>query len=303
MTQKTRIKKLFTPIDFVFIGWFILAFILIAIAPNPVEYNYLLLLYHILIIACMISFFLYCRNRLKYSRLLLLFRFAYPPFFFTLQFEEIYLTNRIFFKDLLDPWFISLEEKIFGLQPSMVLWHKMPWDWFSEFMHFAYFMFYPLFAFVVIEPFIKKRYSLFAKIVFIITFSFSLCYTIYMILPVAGPRIAIPESNNIPHNGFIFAAIMRYIYSKAAIVGAAFPSSHCAMAVVNMLIVHKYIKWAKVLITIITIALIFSTFYLRYHYVIDSIAGVIFGVFCFYFSEWLLRKLRKKNFLWITDII
>lgn len=298
----SRIKHIFTPIDFVFVGWFTLAAVLILFAKKPPQNSLWLIIYHVLIILGAVSFYRYSDGRLNDSKLLLLFRFAYPPFFFVNQFESVYLTNRIFFKDLLDPWFIDLEEKIFGLQPSLVLWHKMPWDLFSEFMHFTYFMFYPLFAFVIIEPFVKKRYEIFAKIVFIITFSFSLCYTIYMILPVAGPRIAIPSSNDIPHNGFLFAWIMRQIYANAAIVGAAFPSSHCAMAVVNTLIVYKYIKWARIPVTIIVSALVFSTFYLRYHYVIDSIAGVIFGVFCFYFSEWLLKKLRKSGFKWIASL-
>jgi membrane-associated phospholipid phosphatase len=299
--MRNQIKKIFTPIDIVFVIWQILAIAIIAFRRNPIQNVESLYTYHILMIIGCVMIFYSLRNWESKNKLLLLLRYSYAPLFFVLQFSEIELVNHSFFEQWLDPFFMRIDYLIFGCQPSICFWMAFPSDFFSEFMHLAYFMFYPIFFIVILVPFIKKQYEGFLNIVFVLSFSFMLCYLIYFIVPVIGPRIYINEAAAIPHNGFLFSSIMTILYRDVAVQGAAFPSSHCAMAVVNLLLINKYIKSLRIPALFVVFFLVLSTFYCRYHYFIDSLAGVLFGIASFYLSMALLKKLKSLNFKWMYN--
>ena len=77
---------------------------------------------------------------------------------------------------------------------------------------------------------------------------------------------------------------------------AAFPSSHVGMSTVCMLLAlaakRKWLFWAMLPLWVL---LVFATVYIKAHYVIDSLAGLLFAVvffllFSWVFSCWLKRK-------------
>ncbi len=293
-----KIKEILSPPDVVFLGWLLLASILILFRRNDVPYSRLFLGIFIGLFL-VTAFILYLVRNIHSNRFgFLILRYSYAPFFFLLKFESVHFLNRLYFSELLDPIFIRAEEAIFGLQPSIEFWKAVPYDFFSEIMHMTYFAFYPMFAFLILYPLFKRRMDDFLSIIFVLVFAFDIFYLIYYILPVAGPRIVIPEAAAIPHNGYIFSNIMVFIYKFGGITGAAFPSSHCGMATVNTLLVWRYIKPARWPITIISTLLVISTFYLRYHYVIDSIAGITTGIVLYLTGVKLLSYLKKQNFRW-----
>jgi membrane-associated phospholipid phosphatase len=161
-----------------------------------------------------------------------------------------------------------------------------------------------MFAFILLTLLFKKNFSDFGKAAYIISSSFMVCYTIYFILPVAGPRIALAPAVDIPHNGYLFPKIVNYLFEHGNVPNAAFPSSHCAMATVNTLVVWKFIKKARLPFTIIAFLLVLSTVYCRYHYLVDSIAGIITGVICFSLFSRFVDMMIKNGYLWnITNKI
>jgi len=70
----------------------------------------------------------------------------------------------------------------------------------------------------------------------------------------------------------------------------AFPSGHTAVALVTLFFAWKYQQRAlfRVLVPAVS-ALIVSTVYLRYHYVIDVIAGVLLALLTIFISPWTHR--------------
>ena len=76
----------------------------------------------------------------------------------------------------------------------------------------------------------------------------------------------------------------------------AFPSGHTAIAVLSAMLASTYRLRIKLIYWILTIGIIFSTVYLRYHYVVDVIAGIIFALIVWRLNEkWHLSDLK----IWI----
>ncbi|MBI2418737.1 MAG: phosphatase PAP2 family protein, partial [Ignavibacteriales bacterium] len=73
-----------------------------------------------------------------------------------------------------------------------------------------------------------------------------------------------------------------------------FPSGHTMMTAMIMYLSVIYRSNTRVFIVITGSLLIFATVYLRYHYVTDVIAGLIFMVFALWSGKLYFNKVRKN---------
>jgi hypothetical protein len=85
-------------------------------------------------------------------KLLRLLGDIYLPFIFPLFYSEMEHLGLVFydFHASLDPWFIALENTLFGAQPSLVWSQTWPWPWLHELLEFAYFSYYFIFLLTLI---------------------------------------------------------------------------------------------------------------------------------------------------------
>ena len=210
----------------------------------------------------------------------------------------------------LDPVVATWEQEIFHCQPSLLFSEQMPWWWFSELMHFGYGSYYFLLLIVPLMYFARYRAD-FLRASFILITSFFLFYIIFDFLPVAGPQYyfhAIGTDSAMkgvfPDVGTYFAThreclpmpgsdgpchiFVQTMHDAGERPTAAFPSSHVGIATVLLLLLGRYCKKLKTLEPLvyyipIYILLSLSTVYIKAHYAIDAIAGLVFGVI-FYFA-------------------
>jgi membrane-associated phospholipid phosphatase len=75
----------------------------------------------------------------------------------------------------------------------------------------------------------------------------------------------------------------------------AFPSGHTAIAIVVLAMAARYQRRLFYPLLVITVSLMISTIYLRYHYVIDVIAGVLLAVLCLGVTFWLYREPGERS--------
>src|SRR5207245_8291738 len=75
-----------------------------------------------------------------------------------------------------------------------------------------------------------------------------------------------------------------------AIQRAAFPSGHTAIAIVVLAMAARYQRRLLYPLLGMTVSLVVSTVYLRYHYVIDVIAGLLLAGLCLGVTFWLYRE-------------
>lgn len=286
-----NILKKLNIIDAVVIGYCILTGIIIALGWNKLENLSLHLLLRIVFIA--ISLLMISQNDTK-NKFILFVRYFYPLIFLGFFYSETDYYNNLLFENL-DPYLVKLEQVLFGFQPSLRFSNIFSSKWFSELMHFGYFSYYLLTVGVPLLIYYKLPEH-FIKSMFIIIFSFCLYYLIFIIFPSIGPQFYFSVQDTSVPKGFLFDKIMHLIVSNAETETGAFPSSHVGMTIIFLILIWKHHRKYFIILLSISIILILSTVYIKAHYAIDIIAGVISGFLFFYLSRFIYTSINKKSY-------
>jgi membrane-associated phospholipid phosphatase len=88
----------------------------------------------------------------------------------------------------------------------------------------------------------------------------------------------------------VFFQVMGWIYDRFEATGAAFPSSHVAVALCTLFFSFRYLRRVRYLHLVAAILLCVSTVYGRYHYVLDVVAGIAVAALLVPLGDWLYRK-------------
>ena len=248
-------------------------------------------------------------SRYPGQRWLDLLRHFYPVLLYTSLFCETSHINLMFAGRYLDPEFIQLEEWVFGFQPSLWFMKKLPFLAVSELFYAAYFSYYLMIAGVSLALFWQNR-SHFFHFLTVTTLLFYGCYLIYVFLPVIGPQVFFVNFPGYPSpppwpvqpvaaftpkfpeaiTAGPFFHILKVVYFKFGSTGAAFPSSHVAVAVCTLYFSRRYLpRWRWIHGTFVVL-LCFATVYCRYHYVVDVLAGLTMAAVFIPLGNWLYKK-------------
>lgn len=228
--------------------------------------------------------------RFPTNGLLDLVRHYYAIPLFIAFYRETELLNQMFHAGYLDPHFLRLEQWLFGMQPGLELMPRFPATWLAEVLYAAYFSYYLMIAGVGLTLLLRDRRQ-FAHFIAVVSFVFYICYTIYIFVPVVGPRIVyrglveqplpqevIPAANFDPPASVARAVcfrLMAWIYDHFEAAGAAFPSSHVAVAFCTLYFSFLYLRKIRYVHLTALILMCVSTVYGRYHYVVDVAAGML----------------------------
>ena len=239
------------------------------------------------------------------------FRHFYPVLLYTFFFCETGMLNRMFFADYLDPLLIHWEQAVFGHQPAVLFMQKLPYLAVSELFYAAYFSYYVMIAGVGIALFIRNRQHFF-HYVSVISFIFYICYTVYIFIPVIGPRVFFREIDgyNLPAElqqlavvdyypqaiqSGPFYQLMAWIYRTFESPGAAMPSSHVAIALCTVYFSFRYLPRIRYAHLAAAILLSLATVYCRYHYALDVVAGVLTTALLLPLSNLLYRRFGNSH--------
>jgi membrane-associated phospholipid phosphatase len=233
---------------------------------------------------CLIHF----HARRPANRVLDFFRHYYPILFYAGFYHETGLLNQTLCSGYLDPHFLRLEKWLFGWQPGLELMERFPSRALSEILYASYFSYYLMIGGVGLALLLRDRRQ-FAHFISVVSFVFYVCFLIYIFTPVVGPRILLRDIVDAPLPADVapvtapvtpesvgagmFFGIMAWIYRHFETPGAAFPSSHVAVAICTVYFSFLYlrpIRWAHLAVAVL---LCISTVYCRYHYVADVVAG------------------------------
>jgi len=235
-------------------------------------------------------------------------RHFYPVLLYTGFYRETGELNQMFVSGYLDPFFIRLEGRVFGVQPSLEAMPWLPYLWVSELFYAAYFSYYAMIVGVGLALFRRSRQQFF-HYVSVVSFVFYLCYLAYIFTPVMGPRIFLREITEYrlpddvqpaivpPYPPAIqtgpFYQLMTWIYRIFEAPGAAFPSSHVAVALSTVWFSFLYLRRIRLLHLVVAVLLCLATIYCRFHYAVDVIAGVLAAAMLVPLGNWLYFKYPK----------
>ncbi len=219
---------------------------------------------------------------------------AFPLVIFT--FKQIYYLVRPMHpgRDY-DQLLIWLDRALFGVDPTRWM-ASFAQPFLTELLQIAYSLFYAIFLIIGIELYRNRDASGFRFFRFSIVYGFLLSYVGYFALPSVGPRFTLHDFANIDNDlpGLLVTPALRWFVnifesihggmsSSAALAVAqrdVFPSGHTMLTIVAVALAYRYRLHVRRYMLGIGILLIIGTVYLRYHYVVDLIAGASLGVFC-----------------------
>ncbi|MEJ5305630.1 MAG: phosphatase PAP2 family protein [Ignavibacteria bacterium] len=215
-----------------------------------------------------------------------------------------------------DELLIKIDRWIFGVDPTHFL-YQFSHPVITEILQIVYTSFYLLPIIVGIDLLRNKKYEEFEFAAFLIVYGFFLSYLGYFSLPAVGPRFTLHDFFNIDNElpGLLLTPYLRefvnigesipkgVVNPHLLVQRDVFPSGHTQMTLLTMYATIKFNTRTKYFIIPTGILLIISTVYLRYHYVIDLIAGAIFMIITLWTGRLIYRAWNRYTERKIPDWI
>jgi membrane-associated phospholipid phosphatase len=114
-------------------------------------------------------------------------------------------------------------------------------------------------------------------------------------LPAATQQLAVTDAYPDAVQAGVFFQIMKWVYRVFEAPGAAFPSSHVAVALCTVFFSFRYLRPIRYLHLAVAILLCFATVYCRYHYVVDVLAGLVTAAAVIPLGNWLYFKFGQPE--------
>ncbi len=191
---------------------------------------------------------------------------------------------------------VAVDHALFGVHPTVWL-ERMIHPALTAVLQFAYTSYYFIPITLAIVLIAKGRNEEFEEALFGIVLCFYLSYIGYLFVPAVGPRFTLEHLQTADlRTTPLIKAIQDLINGMEHNKTDAFPSGHTAVALMAVYYAWKYRERKLFGMLVPTVsALIFSTVYLRYHYVIDVIAGIALTFLTIYLAPALRDVLSRAT--------
>jgi membrane-associated phospholipid phosphatase len=213
--------------------------------------------------------------------------YCYP--FVISVFKEIYLMVRPIHPVDYDQLLIAADRWLFGVNPTQWL-GQFAHPVLTEILQLSYFSYYLIFILVGVELYRRYPIEEFDHGAFLIVYGFYLSYLGYFLLPAVGPRFTLHDFYAIEKDlpGLWLTPWMRAFINAGESISATmpnavefvqrdvFPSGHTQLTLVSTYLAFRYRLPSRKLIATLATLLVIGTVYLRYHYVVDLLGGVVF---------------------------
>ncbi|PKL89953.1 MAG: hypothetical protein CVV23_02665 [Ignavibacteriae bacterium HGW-Ignavibacteriae-2] len=251
-------------------------------------------------------FFVAYLYKQKKNLLIEQFYFWYPVPLIFLSFKELYFMVKPIHGVDYDNVLINIDRFLFGGDPTHYL-YSISNPVLTELLQIVYATFFFLPIILGINLLFCGKEKEFHFSTFAVVFGFFLSYIGYLLVPAIGPRFTLHEfaNTNIELPGLFLTNYLREIVNAGESIPAGtlnpaavvqrdvFPSGHTQMTLIVMYLSVKFKSPTRYFFLINGTLLVFSTVYLRYHYVADLIGGLIFMIITMTLGKWLYNKWRN----------
>jgi len=171
----------------------------------------------------------------------------------------------------------GIDQRFLGVHPTVWL-ERLTWPPLTEVLQLTYSSYYflPLVLGVVLWR--QRSFEKFHFWVFIVVLGFYLSYLGYIAVPAIGPRFlaSIVEAQTIPLTGvWLFEPVRAMLDRAEGITRDCFPSGHTELTLLVLVYARRFHRRVFWWLLPLGTGVIISTVYLRYHYVIDVVAGAL----------------------------
>ena len=206
-------------------------------------------------------------------------RRLYPMVWLLAFWTEVDLVRRQLGDGAHDAWVVALEDAVLGIHLHEIWMPNMHSLWFSELMYAAYFGYYLTLVLPVLWLLARRSDEVLMDALFRMMATFTVCFVLYALWPVDGPRQVAPFFDGPNARGVFYRLVDFVAVQNGMSLGAAFPSSHVAGVVTVAWVARRYMpRWAFWILSLEAAGVFLSTFYTQQHYAIDAVAGVMVAV-------------------------
>jgi membrane-associated phospholipid phosphatase len=170
---------------------------------------------------------------------------------------------------------LALEERLFGSSPAVWLSQRLPWRPLSELLHLGYLSFYLMAPALLLALRHEEEVALVQRAGAAVWVASFVCFIFF---PVEGPRPRL-EPLDPALQGPCYA-LCHWLSGTGAARAAAFPSVHAGLATLVWLLAWRWRRRLAWALLPFTLALLLGTVYGRFHYAVDSLAGMLLALAC-----------------------
>lgn len=248
----------------------------------------------------------------------LLRRFYVIPIIY-LMYDQIHVYVPVVHPMDYDALLIDADRFLFGTDPTVWL-AQYSFPVLTEYLQICYFLFYLLPIMQAIELWKKGRIEDLDVFARGMAFCYFVSYVAYFALPAIGPRFTLHDfgSLNADLPGLWLTSWIREVvnvgggvavgmaHPEAVVNRDCMPSGHTMLTLVNIMLGFRFGSRFRWLFVVVGGSLIISTVYLRYHYVVDVIVGIVMALIFLPLEPVVDRSVRKGldvlRFRWKTHL-
>ena len=178
---------------------------------------------------------------------------------------------------------------LIGETPSILM---QAWvsPWLTELMSACYQLFFPYLTLAVLAYSVREASV--ARSAFVGLFSlYAVGFFGYTVMPALGPHLALADEFHAHLNGGPVTAYNAHLIKQFSTGVDVFPSLHVAVSSYLLLIDRRFTPLRFRILLLPCMGLWLSTFYLRYHYLIDVLAGFAVAGF----GYWMARLEENRH--------
>jgi membrane-associated phospholipid phosphatase len=221
------------------------------------------------------------------------FRHWYPVVYVGACYKEMALFIPAVRHTDADQWLADLDFRLWGAHPTVWL-ERIGNPWLTEFLQVVYTLFVPAVLFVAYLLWRRRRYAEFQYYAFLIALGFLASYIGYLAVPARGPRFLLRDLQHAPLQGrWLFHGMQATLDRLESAHYDCFPSGHTELTILawwSSRMVSR--RWFYIYFAY-TPCIIFATVYLRYHYSVDVLAGIVLASILIAATPWMYRKLSQ----------
>jgi membrane-associated phospholipid phosphatase len=217
----------------------------------------------------------------------------YPLLLIPFFYGEIPFLNQTFLSAARDGSIHAFEKALFPSEPARTFATTVAWPVLSEALHMAYLSYYLIIYGPFLILYFTGKREAFEETALAIVLTYYCCYSIYVLAPVRGPWDLVPMSPEAPDGPLRRLTVQ--ILEAGSSVGAAFPSSHQAVAVAQTVCAVRHLPRLAPVITVLTIGIGVGAVYASFHYAVDMIVGAGVGIVIAVSVRWWYQRARSNT--------
>jgi membrane-associated phospholipid phosphatase len=276
-------------VDKVVLAYMLLTGVLIAVCYRAVPYAAALLLAKVLgalLIALAVRF---------PHRLGLLFHHWYPLPYVGACYKEMAILIPAIRRSDADRWLADLDYAFWGANPTVWL-ERIQSRSLTEVLQILYSLFVPAVLVIAFVLWHRRRYAEFRVYAFLIALGFLASYLGYFLVPARGPRFLLAHLQHTRLEGlWLFYGLQSGLDRLESAHYDCFPSGHTELTILAWWSSRVFSRRIFAAYFVYTLGIIFATVYLRYHYTIDLLAGMVLAAILIAAAPVLYRRLQKGN--------